>query len=271
MSFRFRVLGFLLLANALLLPGLLSAATRASADYTLEIETLDSGGTLATSANYSQDGSVGLIVGTASVAAPLEMIKGGYIAQIDDFGAPPSITTPPTGLLALSGHSASFSVLASGADPLSYQWLKNGSSLTGATQGTFTIASASSADIGAYSVTVSNPFGSISSAQVPLLVVDSVPTAQRVTVGDEATFTIAVSGSGSFSYQWFKDGNAIPGATTGTFSIPVSAQSDAGDYAVAVTDTYGTVTTVPVHLTVSTPVPAISAMRGTSAWRPKQK
>ena len=120
-------------------------------------------------------------------------------------------------------------------------------------------------------MTVSNPFGSASSAQVPLLVADSLPAAQTVIAGEGANFSIVVSGGGSFSYQWLKDGNAIPGATGATFSIPTSALADAGNYAVTVTDIYGTVSTIPVHLTVSVPVPATSSLRGTSAWRPRQR
>ena len=42
------------------------------------------------------------------------------------------------------------------------------------------------------------------------------------------------AGSPNYSYQWFKDGNAITGATTSTYAVPVSG---AGTYKVAITYT----------------------------------
>ncbi len=89
----------------------------------------------------------------------------------------PSISGEPTGLEVEIGSSASFSVEASG-DQLSYQWYKgtgaSRSAISGATDATLKIASASEADGDLYSVDVSNPAGTVSSAAARLVVIQSI-------------------------------------------------------------------------------------------------
>ena len=50
----------------------LHAGPRTSANYSIPAEAADSGGRRATSANFTNDGSVGLIVGLSAVASPAE-------------------------------------------------------------------------------------------------------------------------------------------------------------------------------------------------------
>jgi hypothetical protein len=61
-----------------------SAAPRSSANYAIAAEAADSGGRRTTSANYTNDGSTGLIAGASNVAAPAETAKHGYIGQLFD-------------------------------------------------------------------------------------------------------------------------------------------------------------------------------------------
>ena len=60
------------------------AGPRTSANYTVATDTADAGGKRATSANYTNDGSVGGIAGLSTVAAPAETAKSGYIGQLFD-------------------------------------------------------------------------------------------------------------------------------------------------------------------------------------------
>ena len=60
----------------------LHAASRASANFSITAETTDSGGRRATSANYTNDGSAGLVAGVSTTAT--ETAKAGYIGQIFD-------------------------------------------------------------------------------------------------------------------------------------------------------------------------------------------
>ncbi len=57
-------------------------ADRTSANYSIATDTADAGGRRATSAAYTNDGSVGGIAGLSTVAAPAESAKHGYIGQL---------------------------------------------------------------------------------------------------------------------------------------------------------------------------------------------
>ena len=77
------------------------------------------------------------------------------------FVAPPFITSGPQSQTVVAGQDASFAVSAFGADPLSYQWRKNGNYLAATNWPALQIPSARFADAGIYSVTVSNLLGSV--------------------------------------------------------------------------------------------------------------
>ena len=61
---------------------------------------------------------------------------------------PPAIATQPVSLGAGAGTGVVFSVTATGTAPLSYQWSKDGSPLSGATLATLSLANVSSATAG---------------------------------------------------------------------------------------------------------------------------
>jgi len=83
----------------------------------------------------------------------------------------PSITTQPLSDTNAIGYSVSFAVGASGSAPLVYQWYFNGATpLTSQTNTTLSFVIASTNDAGAYSVIVTNKFGSATSAPASLAV-----------------------------------------------------------------------------------------------------
>jgi hypothetical protein len=82
----------------------------------------------------------------------------------------PSITTEPVGQDVVVGQPASFRVVASGTQPLSYRWRRDGAALDGATSATYSIAAAQAADAGTYSVVVTNGAGSATSRGAVLTV-----------------------------------------------------------------------------------------------------
>ena len=77
------------------------------------------------------------------------------------------------------------------------------------------------------------------------------------TVQSGAPFSISATGVGQppFSYQWLKDGVAIPGATTATFTLAATTTADTGSYSVVVSNTLGATRSDSVTLTVSAPPP----------------
>jgi glucose/arabinose dehydrogenase len=170
---------------------------------------------------------------------------GGTVSQITFGAAPPSITAHPANRTAAPGSSVTFSVTASGAAPLRYQWQRNGTNITGATSPSYTIASVSAGDNGArFRAIVSNDHGSATSNEAVLTVSgNQAPTATIVQPAVGTTYRggllIAYSGSGSdaedgalgaAAFTWrvdfHHDTHTHPfiaptsGATSGSFRIP---------------------------------------------------
>jgi hypothetical protein len=130
----------------------------------------------ATSATYaiaavatSQAGSYDVVVsnsaGSVTSSAATLTVTGGTTA--------PAIVTSPVSQSVALGTSVTFSVTASGAAPLSYQWRKNSTAISGATSASYTISSAAATDAGNYDVVVSNSAGSATSAVASLTVTTS--------------------------------------------------------------------------------------------------
>jgi O-glycosyl hydrolase len=83
----------------------------------------------------------------------------------------PSVTTQPKSQTISVGQAATFSVVAGGSAPLTYQWLKNGSSISGATAPSYTTPAATSAENGStYQVQINNSAGHLASATATLTV-----------------------------------------------------------------------------------------------------
>ncbi len=95
-------------------------------------------------------------------------------------------------------------------------------------------------------------------------VVTTPPVAQTVTVGGSVTFSVTASGSPAPTYQWRKDGVAISGATSASYTIAHPTTADAGSYDVVVTNGSGSVTSAAAMLTVN-PGSGSVALSGLSA------
>ncbi len=171
----------------------------------------------------------------------------------------PGITTQPASQSVALGSSANFTVAATGTNPLSYQWRKGGTAITGATAAAYSIATTAVADAGSYDVVISNSAGSVTSALATLTVtggssapqIVTAPASQSVAVGSPVTFSVAVTGSAPLTYQWRKGGANITGATSATYTIASAAATDAGSFDVVVTNSAGTITSPAATLTVT--------------------
>jgi len=98
-----------------------------------------------------------------------------------DGGNDLAILSQPTSQTVLAGKTISFSVVATGAEPLAYQWSKDGSAIDGATASALELADVSADEAGDYVVTVSNADGSVESDTATLEVQDS-PGGDAVTI-----------------------------------------------------------------------------------------
>ena len=180
-------------------------------------------------------------------------------------GTVPYITTQPTNQTVTVGQTATFSVAASGTAPLSYQWQKNGSNISGATSSSYTTPATTASDNGAtFKVAVSNSAGSATSNTATLTVnaasgppsITTQPSNQTVTAGQTATFSVVATGTAPLSYQWQKNNANISGATSSSYTTPATATSDSGStFKVTVSNSAGSVTSNPANLTVN-PIPS---------------
>jgi hypothetical protein len=93
---------------------------------------------------------------------------------------PPQITFQPLSLTVATGQRAEFRVEATGTDPLSFQWRKAGTSLPQQTNRTLVISNSQLADIGLYSVRITNAYGSAISSNALLSVVQTVALADAL-------------------------------------------------------------------------------------------
>src|SRR5258708_22018472 len=81
----------------------------------------------------------------------------------------PTITTQPANHTVTAGQTATFTVVAAGTAPLSYQWQKNGVNIAGATSGSYTTPATTTADSGStFPVVVTNTAGTATSSAATL-------------------------------------------------------------------------------------------------------
>jgi hypothetical protein len=87
---------------------------------------------------------------------------------------PPVITQQPVDVTVTNGQPASFTVTATGVPAPVYRWQKNGSPLSGQTNATLSFGAVTAADIGTYSVVITNAAGSVTSTNVSLTVLSAM-------------------------------------------------------------------------------------------------
>jgi endonuclease/exonuclease/phosphatase family metal-dependent hydrolase len=170
----------------------------------------------------------------------------------------PAITTPPQSQTVNLGSNATFTVVATGAAPLAYQWLFNDTAIDAATNSAYTRTNAQSAHAGNYTVTVTNSLGSVTSAPAAVLnvyagpVIATPPQSQTVAAGQNAPFSVSVTGATPVAYQWRFNGTNLANATASSFTRTNAQPADAGSYSVVITNTYGAITSLNAALTVTT-------------------
>jgi hypothetical protein len=171
----------------------------------------------------------------------------------------PTISSITGNQSVMLGSTALFTVSASGTPPLSYQWRRNGISVAGATGSTLTFSAVQLSDAGSYSVVVTNPAGSVTggpsllTVTVPPPTLVAQPASRTVVAGASVSFSVSASGFGVLSYQWSRNGVALPGATFPTLTLDTVQVSQAGDYTATVTNAGGSVTSSAARLTVQAP------------------
>jgi hypothetical protein len=184
---------------------------------------------------------------------------------------PPGLLSQPQDVAVTAGATASFSVSTQQpSNLLSLQWKRNGVAIANATGPSYTTPATTVANNGdLYSVTLSNSAGTVTSREALLTVqaaappvVTQNPAHASVTVGAGASFQVVASGSPPLSYQWQRNGTAIPGATSASYATPATVLADNGaQFTVVVSNAFGSTTSGAATLTVTNPsaAPSITA------------
>jgi alpha-tubulin suppressor-like RCC1 family protein len=203
--------------------------------------------------------------------------------------AAPEIIDEPVGQTNAAESTVTLAVNATGSGLLSYQWWRDATKLvngtnqfngvkiitSGARTNQLIISNVQMTNSGAYTVVISNSFGSVTSLIANLLVTNipvtitnqPQPTNQVVSTGSNVTYTVAATGTAPLRYQWQKEdtnspsgwtnlinsgtGGPISGATNRTLNIKSVQTNNTGNYAVIVNNLENSVTSSVVTLTVA--------------------
>ena len=151
---------------------------------------------------------------------------------------PPSFLQQPASRTNFSGTTASFSAVANGTLPLSYQWKRGAATIPDATNSSYSFTCSYPADNAAtFSVTVTNSAGSTNSQVATLTLLTNLnllynPFSITRNVGSKAAFRVVANGAVPISYQWYKVAggttNLIPGATSDTLWLSNVQLADGG-------------------------------------------
>ena len=176
----------------------------------------------------------------------------------------PALTLQPASLIVTQGQTASFSASASGDQPMYYFWRKNGANIAGATNTSFSIASAVPTNAATYTFVASNSVGTAISTGALLTVyypptITVQPASQTVGVGSNFTVSVTATGNPALAYQWRTNGTAIPGATASSYTVTGAQATDAGIYDVIVSNLVSSLTSSGAVVSVVYYPPTITA------------
>src|SRR3989339_27601 len=174
----------------------------------------------------------------------------------------PTITTPPMSMIKCAGNSATLTVEANGSQPLSYQWKKNGTIISGETSNLLNFISLQLTDEAGYVCVVTNAYGNATTdtafvrvaADVP--VITTHPSGIFICEGDSAYFSIGATGD-YLGFQWLKNGSNITNGFGSFYVLYNATTSNSGQYSCQVSNACGSVTSTTANLTVNLP-PAIT-------------
>ena len=213
---------------------------------------------LATTVTYNGSTTVPSAVGSYSVVATITDVNyegsaSGTLTITDS--NPLAISGQPADVSVVLGQTATFTVTATASQPITYQWYKRNTAITGATGASLVIENVASTDASDYRVVVTSGTTSLVSGWAKLTVllpptITDQPVSETVKAGRNATFTVKAEGTGSLSYQWRKDGVAIAGETSNRLQLRKVTAAQAGTYDVVVTNAYGSTVSTAAQLVV---------------------
>ncbi|MBL9183583.1 MAG: immunoglobulin domain-containing protein [Verrucomicrobiaceae bacterium] len=149
----------------------------------------------------------------------------------------PQIIESPQNLTLPAGSPFTLSIAARSDSAMTYQWLKDGQIIPGATLPVFTVSNATPAEAGSYTVTISNIGGTVTTAPGvvtlgtgSLTITQQPPATLPLVPNQSGSLSIAATASSAISYQWHIGTRPIAGATSATLNIPPLTRGTEGVY-----------------------------------------
>ncbi len=175
----------------------------------------------------------------------------------------PSISAQPQSFGVIAGGTLTLTTAASGTPAPTFQWRKDGTAITGATNATFVISAAQVADAGTYTVAVTNSVGTVLSSAAVVTVSPPTtqgvapsfvqsPLSQTVIAGATVAFNVTATGTPTPTFQWRRDGVAIAGATKSSLILTGVTVANAGSYTVVASNSVTNVTSAAGTLALTT-------------------
>ena len=166
-----------------------------------------------------------------------------------------AITTPPSSISKCIGSTASFTVAATGPN-LTYQWYKNGTAISSATNAsaitaTLTLNSITAGDAGNYYVIVGSSCGTPQTSGTATLTVNALPIVSvNPTSATYCSTPVSLTAGGASTYAW-SPANGLSATTGSTVTATPSATTT---YTVTGTDANTCVNTATTTITAGTVV-----------------
>ncbi len=189
----------------------------------------------------------------------------------------PTISTQPVDTTLTVGSPLTFTVIATGTAPFTYQWRRNGAAITGASNGTFSIPAVQLTDAASYDVIVSNASGSVTSRTAKLVtlinpvapVFETQPESSATSSSGAVSFSVVASGTPTPTYQWQRlpagastwatlaNTTTYAGVTTATLVLRATTNAMNGDrFRCIATNSAGNKTSNEAVLTITIPTPS---------------
>ncbi len=177
-----------------------------------------------------------------SIAVDSVSESGGGFRLDGGFFDEPIILRQPTDQSVEEGREAVFNISVFGAGTPVFQWYFNEVLMNGETGSKLRIANAGESDVGDYHVEIELGGETLRSRTAKLELGAGFtqflvqPANQSVFAGDDIELRGLVTSPNTLSYQWYRDREAIPGATDPAYTIEVAAVSDSGFYRLVADD-----------------------------------
>jgi uncharacterized repeat protein (TIGR01451 family) len=181
----------------------------------------------------------------------------------------PAILVEPGDQISNPSSNVTFRVVATGAEPFSYQWFRNGSPIPDATSATLQLFGIETNAMGFYTVEVGNPVGLALSRRAFLTVysvpqVVSQPRSVSAFPGTNVFLSISVNAAPPVSYQWRFNDAPLAGATNSFLLLTNVQPALSGFYSVLVSNQFGSLLSSNAEFNVVVPVDDGSVFQITS-------